>query len=452
MTKNLVIINGLCALPNSKGKIVLQKKDIVCSNQKILEIVDRYQPSESDVVFNAENKIVSPGLIDTQVHFREPGLTHKETIETGSLGALLGGLTGFFEMPNTSPSTDSIERLNQKIEIAEKKSYTHFAFYAGATNENVYQLNSIEKHVNCCGVKIFMGSSTGQLLVESDLIIEKILENTQKPIAVHSEDEFILRENKNIFSDQTKNYSVSLHPIWRSPESALSSTKRILNLAKKNNRHVHLLHISSKEEVEFITEFKKIYNKCTYEVLANHLSLYAPDCYNTLGTLAQQNPPIRDKSHYDFLWAAVENEVFDIIASDHAPHTLEEKAKPYPNSPSGTPGVQTLLPIMLNHVNENRIKLEKLIWMMSERPRQVFNIQNKGRIEVGYDADFSILDLNKELKITRDMIVCRSQWSPFENKTVKGWPVAVIINGELAMQNGQVYEGKRLGRGYTFGS
>lgn len=450
MKYDFLIKNGTCALPHSTNQIELKKVDIACKNKKIVAIESSIETHESSQIFDAKNLIVSPGLIDTQVHFREPGLTHKEDIEHGSLGALLGGLTGFFEMPNTSPSTTTAELLQAKIDIAKAKSHTHFAFYIGATNENIFELENIEKHPNCCGIKIFMGSSTGQLLVEGDPAIEQILLNSKKPIAVHSEDEFILRKNKEIFFEDNKTYSPDLHPVWRSTESALSSTRRILTLAAKTKRHVHLLHISSKEEVDYIREFKRQYSHCSFEVLANHLSLYAPECYQQLGTLAQQNPPIREKNHYDSLWKAVQEGVFDIIASDHAPHTLDEKSKPYPHSPSGTPGVQTLLPRMLQHVNDKNISLEKLIWMMSERPRQLFNIKNKGRIEIGFDADFSILDLNKEHTIQRSEIVSKSQWSPFENLKIKGWPVGVILNGELAMLNGELKTPHRLGQAFEF--
>lgn len=450
MKYDLIIKDGVCALINSLNQIELKKVDIACKNKKIVAIENSIEVANGSQIFDAKNLIVSPGLIDTQVHFREPGLTHKEDIEHGSLGALLGGLTGFFEMPNTSPSTTTTDLLQAKINIAKEKSHTHFAFYIGATNENIFELAKIEKHPNCCGIKIFMGSSTGQLLVEGDAALEQILLNSKKPVAVHSEDEFILRKNKEIFFEENKTYSPDLHPVWRSTESALSSTQRILTLAAKTKRHVHILHISSKEEVDYIREFKKQYSHCSFEVLANHLSLYAPECYQHLGTLAQQNPPIREKIHYDSLWQAVREGVFDIIASDHAPHTLEEKTKPYPNSPSGTPGVQTLIPRMLQHVNDKNISLEKLIWMMSERPRQLFHIKNKGRIEVGFDADLSILDLNKEQTIERSQIVCKSQWSPFENLKVKGWPVAVFLNGELAMQNGQLKSSRRLAQAFEF--
>lgn len=415
------------------------KLDIGIKNGKIVEIQNSIPHQESNKVVDATGLYVLPGIIDSQVHFREPGLTHKEDLETGTRGALLGGVTAVFEMPNTSPSTTTKELFMDKISRATRRCHTHFAFYIGGSTENAEQLQELESLPHCCGVKIFMGSSTGTLLVEDDATIEKILRHTKKRVISHCEDEFILKKRKGELFPATINSSnppsVHLHPVWRNQDSALSATTRLVTLANKLQHPVHILHVTSMAEMEFLKNNKKW---ASVEVLPQHLTLFAPDCYDKLGTKAQQNPPIREQEHLNALWEGIHNNTVDVIGSDHAPHTLEEKSRPYPSSPSGMPGVQTLLPIMLNHVNNGKLSLEKMTELLTENVRDIFQIKNKGRIEIGFDADFTLIDLNKTVTIDNSWIASKSGWSPFHGMQLKGWPKSVILNGQICMQDDKI--------------
>jgi len=386
---------------------------------------------------------ILPGVIDTQVHFREPGAEHKETLETGMMAAAAGGVTGVFEMPNTNPLTTSPETLKQKLDIAANNPWTNYAFYFGGTAENSKNLPEWENLAGVCGVKIFMGSSTGNLLVATDEEVEAVLSNGRRVVAVHSEDEMMMIENKkNILGDST---DPAMHPVWRSVESCLSSTKRLIRLAKKTGRNVHVLHITSAEEMEFLAQHKDI---ASVEVLGNHLTLHAPECYDKLGTHAQQNPAIREKEHQNALWQAINNGLVDILASDHAPHTLEEKAQTYPQSPSGTPGVQTLVPIMLDHVNNGKLTLERFVDLMCYGPQRIHQIAEKGRIARGYDADFTIVDMNMVCEITNAQQKSRAGWTPFDGVKVKGWPVITMINGQTVMRDDELLQ--KVGRPIRF--
>lgn len=375
---------------------------------------------------------VLPGLIDSQVHMREPGMTHKEDLETGSRGAALGGITAVFEMPNTVPTTTTQEAFEGKIKRAQGRMWTDHAFFIGGSPENVDKLGALEKLPGTPGLKIFMGSSTGTLLVEDDPTLERIFRSGSRRVTLHSEDEMILRANKKI-AVETKD--VKMHPVWRSVDSAVSSTTRLLALARKTGRPVHVLHITSGEEMEILSQNKDI---ASVEVLPQHLTLFAPDCYERLGTLAQQNPPIREKRHLERLWQGIADGTVDVIGSDHAPHTLEEKGKDYPNTPSGMPGVQTTVPVMLNHVNAGRLSLERFVELMTSGPRRVFGIKNKGRMQVGADADFTVVDLKAQRTIENKWIASRSGWTPFDGMKVTGWPIATIVRGQVVMQDDQL--------------
>ncbi len=419
------------ALIFHQGKVQRQVCDIAISEGQIVEVA----PSISTLAkkeLSLKGLTVLPGVIDSQVHFREPGLTQKEDFETGTKAALMGGVTSIFEMPNTLPPTIHLENLEEKIHRAEGRAYANYAFYAGAADDNTAELLGLENHPHCPGVKVFMGSSTGTLLIESDALLEKVLMNTRKSIIVHSEDEMRLKSRREL---SQQHHDVHQHPIWRDVETAVSSTNRLLHLARKHNHKVHVLHISTAEEMEILKHNKDI---ATVEVLPNHLTLWAPDCYDRLGTYAQQNPPIREKRHMEGLWKAVQNGTADVIGSDHAPHTREEKDRPYPQSPSGTPGVQTLVPIMLNHVYEGRLSLERLTEMITENPRRIFDIKNKGRIQVGFDADFTIVDLKKKRTIENSWIASRCGWTPFDGMQVMGWPIYTILHGQIAMAEDQI--------------
>lgn len=373
-----------------------------------------------------------PGLIDSQVHFREPGFTHKEDLETGTKSALLGGVTSIFEMPNTNPATINPTELQAKFDRAQGRTYTHHAFYSGGSKDNGHLIQEMEANRHSPGVKIFMGSSFGPMLVDSDIDVENILKNSTRRVTVHCEDEHILNRNK---ANLPPNPSVRLHPDWRSPEACFSATSRLLKIARRLNKRVHVLHVTSKQEVELLEQNQDI---ATFEILPQHLTLVAPDCYQELGSLAQQNPPIREREHQEKLWHAVTSGLVSTLGSDHAPHTIEEKNRPYPNSPSGMPGAQTIVPIMLNHVHEKRVSLERVVELMTLGVIKVFGIKNKGIIRPGFDADFTVVDLNKKVTLDNKMMATKSGWTPFHGKTVTGFPMMTILNGTVAMQEGEI--------------
>lgn len=431
-TFDLVIRDGQCVVPNPAGRgLVVQKLDIAVSGGKIVKIRDSITESARQTI-SAKNLHVLPGIIDSQVHFREPGLTHKEDLDSGTRAALLGGVTSIFEMPNTNPATTTAELFQEKLDRAKGRAHCHYAFFIGGSHENIAELAQLEKLPHCSGIKVFMGSSTGSLLVEDDPTLEKILRAGSRRVIVHSEDEYRLRERKHIAQESG---DVHDHPVWRDAETALSSTRRLLALAKKTGRKIHVLHVSTAEEMEVLKDNKDI---ASVEVLPQHLTLYAPDCYDRLGNYAQQNPPIREKRHLDRIWQAVTDGTVDVIGSDHAPHTREEKERPYPTSPSGVPGVQTLLPIMLNHVHQNHLSLVRFVEMVTENPRRVFGIKNKGRLQEGFDADITLVDLKKNRVIDNSWIASRCGWTPFHGMTVTGWMTHTILSGQVVMQDDQI--------------
>ena len=425
---DLIITGGEVFLPNSS----IEKIDIGVKDSKIVELGDLSKKDcEKKIVVN--NLIVLPGAIDSQVHFREPGLTHKEDIMNGTKGAILGGVTSIFEMPNTNPSTTTEAALNEKISIAQKNAYCNYSFFVGAAKENIENLKKLERLPGCCGVKIFMGSSTGDLLVEDDDSLRKILASGNRRVAIHSEDEYRLRERKHLVEDSK--VGVSSHPLWRDSQTAIRSTQRLLKIAKETKRKIHVLHISTGDEILILKKFK---NFSTCEVTPQHLFFYAPDCYENLGSLAQMNPPIRDKSHNIGLWKGIEEKIVDVIGSDHAPHTLEEKKKEYPNCPSGMTGVQTILPIMLDFVNKGKLGINDLVRLLCYNPAKIYNMKSKGEIKIGNDADFSIVDLNKEFTITNEWIASKSGWTPYNGLKITGLPVFTVVNGKIVMQDSEI--------------
>ncbi|MEM1046248.1 MAG: dihydroorotase [Pseudomonadota bacterium] len=415
------------------GTIVNQdgvgKADIGVNDGRIVAL-GVLSSASADEAVDCEGLHILPGVIDTQVHFREPGLTHKEDLETGSRGAVQGGVTGVFEMPNTNPLTTTRETFEAKIAAATNRMHCDFAFYVGGTHDNVSELAELERLPGCAGVKVFMGSSTGSLLVQDDAGVEAILTAINRRAAFHSEDEYMLEERKGLRVPGDP----SSHPVWRSPEVALNCTKRLVSLARKTGKRIHVLHISTGEEIAFLADHKDV---ASVEVTPHHLTL-DDSAYLRLGTYAQMNPPVRDKSHRAKIWAGVENAVADILGSDHAPHTREEKEHVYPDSHSGMTGVQTLVPTMLDHVNAGRLSLQRFVDMTSAGPNRLFGIANKGRIAVGYDADLTIVDLNRRETITNDWIESRSGWTPYDGVTVTGWPVGTIVRGHLVMWQGEL--------------
>tara|TARA_X000000368_G_scaffold151974_1_gene119765 strand:- start:274 stop:1605 length:1332 start_codon:yes stop_codon:yes gene_type:complete len=425
---DLIISNADIFLPNE----TINRIDIGVIDSKIVELGDLSRRDSKNKI-DAKNLLVLPGAIDTQVHFREPGLTHKEDLNSGTKGAILGGITTIFEMPNTSPSTTTIDALNQKLEIAQDNAYCNYSFFVGAAKENIKNLKNLELTPGCCGVKIFMGSSTGDLLVEDDESLRKILLSGKRRVAVHSEDEYRLRERIHLLDDM--DIDVNCHPIWRDTETAVNSTVRLLKIAKETKRNVHVLHISTKDEIEILAKEKKI---STCEVTPQHLFFHSPSCYENLGTLVQMNPPIRSLDHNKGLWKGVTEKVIDVVGSDHAPHTLEEKKMKYPKSPSGMTGVQTLLPIMLDFVNREKISISDLVRLVCKNPARIYKMKFKGEIKIGNDADFSIVDLKKEFTIKNEWIASKSSWTPYDNVKVRGFPVITIVGGNVIMTENQI--------------
>ena len=382
-------------------------------------------------IMDAKGLHILPGVIDSQVHFREPGLTHKEDLETGSRGAVLGGVTAVFEMPNTKPLTTSKEALAAKVSAARHRMLCDFAFYVGGTRENIADIPALERLEGSAGIKVFMGSSTGDLLVDDDPSLDKIIARISRRAAFHAEDEarLISRMGLRVPGD------ASSHPVWRDPEAALIATKRLVGLAEKHRRRVHVLHISTGEEMEYLSHHK---TWASVEVTPHHLTLEAPDCYQRLGTYAQMNPPVRDATHKARIWAGIADGTVDVLGSDHAPHTREEKDHAYPGSHSGMTGVQTLVPIMLDHVNAGRLSLARFIDLTSAGPQRIFGLATKGRIALGYDADLTIVDLARTETITNAKVASRCGWTPYDGVKVKGWPVATVIRGRTAMRDGAI--------------
>lgn len=430
------LVGGHVTITNPSGAIQVIKTDVGILDGKIAKL-GYLRSALAHSKINVEGLHILPGIVDSQVHFREPGLTHKEDLETGTKAALLGGVTAVFEMPNTNPPTTTQEAFNNKVSALENRAWCNVGFYVGGSQDNISQLASLEQLDGCCGVKVFMGSSTGNLLVADDEHLQQILQSGTRRVAVHCEDEPRLLERKHIALDGK---SPHLHPIWRDEETALIAVQRLIRCAQKSKRPVHVLHVTTKQEVEFLAAHKNI---ATIEVLPQHLTLSAPDCYERLGNFAQQNPPIRDKAHQAALWNALQKGIIDVIGSDHAPHTIEEKKKEYPSSPSGMPGVQTLVPIMLNHVNNGHLSLIHFIQLLSVNPSKIFNIQGHGKLELGASANLTIVDLKAERKIENKWIASRCGWTPYDGMKVKGWMHSCFVNGKLAMMEDQVIEGPK---------
>ena len=421
---SLIIKNGSCYI---NGK--LTNTDIGLLGNKI-KIIGEIKGDGLNV-YDATNKLVLPGIIDTQVHFREPGSTDAEDLESGSRAAVLGGVTSLFEMPNTNPPTANLIEFEKKLKAAKNRMHSNYAFYFGATPDNTDQLKQLKNVEGCCGVKLFAGSSTGNLLVDKESDIEKVISSSDRIVSIHSEDEDIIKLRKKFI----KQGNVHSHPEWRNVECAMSSTRRVVKIAERYNKKIHVLHVTTKEEVDFLAMHKK---NVTFETTPQHLTLFAPDCYDKLGTYAQMNPPLRSKEHYDRLWVAIKNNIVDVLGSDHAPHLKSNKDKEYPNTPSGMPGVQTIFPIMIDHVNNGKLTLTQLVNLMCENPCRIFGIKNKGFIKEGYDADLTIVDMSKKVTIKNEMMASKCGWTPFHNHKITGFPVGTIVNGNLVMEDGKI--------------
>ena len=402
--------------------------DIAMAGGRIAAIGDLAGlPAEN--VIDCRGLTVLPGVIDSHVHFREPGLTEHEDIESGSRAAVLGGVTTVFEMPNTDPPTTSKALLADKVARAHHRMHCDFAFYIGATHDNIPELRELERLPGCAGVKVLMGTSSGSLLVEDDESIREILRTVRRRVAFHSEDEYRLRERIG----ECIEGDVRSHSVWRDEVSALLSTRRLIALARETGQRIHIVHVTTAEEIEFLAAHKDI---ASVEATPHHLTFAEPESYDRLGTLVQINPPIRDATHRAMLWRGVAEGVVDIVGSDHGPQSLDAKARPYPASAPGMPGVQTLVPIMLDSVNAGRISLMRFADLTSAGPARLFNIARKGRIAVGYDADLTIVDLKREETIANSWIASRVGWTPYDGMRVKGWPVGTFLRGRRVMWEG----------------
>lgn len=421
---DLLVHGGEVMTPSGAERI-----DVACLAGRVAALGDLRSSWSADTTIDAVGLHVLPGVIDSQVHFREPGLTHKENLEAGTRGAVLGGVTTIFEMPNTNPLTLTAADLQAKLKAANGRAWCDYAFYVGGSAVNAEQLAALENLHGCAGVKVFMGSSFGDLLADDDEVLGRILGWGRRRVAVHAEDEARLRARRGIAEASG---DVRQHHVWRDVESALMATRRIVQIASAHGRRLHVLHVSTAEEIGFLAEHKR---RVTVEVTPHHLTMAAPDCYERLGSLAQMNPPVRERWHRDALWRGIRDGVVDVIGSDHAPHTLQEKAKPYPQSPSGITGVQTLLPVMLHHVHTGRLSLQRLVDLTSAGPARVFGIEGKGRIALGYDADLTLVDLGARRMISNDRIVSLSNWTPYDGTPVVGWPIHTVVRGNVVVRD-----------------
>ncbi len=421
---DVVLYGG--ALVNQDGE---SERDIGVIDGKIAEI-GQLSSCDAAEKINCRGLHILPGVIDTQVHFREPGMPHKEDLESGSRSAVLGGVTAVFEMPNTDPLTSTPEALADKVRRGLNRMHCDFAFWVGGTHENARDLAELERLPGAAGVKVFMGSSTGSLLIADDAGIAEVLSHTRRRVAFHSEDEERLIARKHL----RREGDPSSHPIWRDVETAVQSTRRLIKIAQQKGALIHVLHVTTEEEIELLAQCKDI---ASVEVTPHHLTMDDTD-YQRIGALAQMNPPVRSARHREALWRGITQGIVDVIGSDHAPHTLEEKARPYPQSPSGMTGVQTIVPLLLDHLNAGRISLARLVDLTSAGPARLFGIAQKGRVAVGYDADLTIVDLKRREIIRNSWIGSRVGWTPYDGKTVQGWPIGTLVRGRKVMWEGEL--------------
>ncbi len=422
---DLILRGGTVVTPGGAAET-----DIGVIGERIAHLGDLSQAAGGEV-YGAKGLHILPGVIDSQVHFREPGLEYKADLETEARSAALGGVVAVFEMPNTNPSTITPDLLLDKLARAKGRMDIDHAFYAGATHDNTHLLPEMERMEGCCGVKVFMGASTGDLLVQDDAGVTAVMKAIRRRAAFHSEDEYRLADRRQL----ARTGDWTSHPEVRDVESAVMSTKRLLRIARAAGKRIHVLHISTADELEILRDAKDV---ASVECLPQHLTLAAPECYVRLKGYAQMNPPIREARHREALWRAVNAGIIDVLGSDHAPHTLEEKARPYPASPSGMPGVQTLVPVMLTHVNAGKLSLQRFVELTSSGPQRVFGLADKGRIAEGYHADFTVVDLKRKEMITADWSKSKCGWTPFEGFEATGWPAATIVRGCFVMRDGEI--------------
>jgi dihydroorotase len=398
-------------------------------------------PPNSSII-DAAGLTLLPGVIDPQVHFREPGLEHKEDLATASRACARGGVTAFLEMPNTKPLTTTQATLEDKLQRAAAKSLVNYGFFIGATPENLPDLRTAHP---TCGIKIFMGSAHGDLLVSQEAALEPIFAEGSRLIAVHAEDQARILERHKLFAGIT---DPAVHSQIQDEECALNATKLALKLSEKYQRRLHILHLSTGIEATYLRDHKPAW--VTAEVTPQHLLLNT-NAYAEIGTLAQMNPPLRSPENNDVLWQALLDGVIDCIATDHAPHTLAEKAQTYPQSPSGMPGVETALPLMLTQAMQGRCTVAQVVNWMSTAVAKAYSIPNKGLIQVGYDADLILVDLTNYHPVLRSEVQSKCGWNSFEGWSLTGWPVMTIVNGQVVFNRGEFNDQVR-GKALTFQS
>ncbi|MGC8477896.1 MAG: dihydroorotase [Acetobacteraceae bacterium] len=423
---DLVIRGGVAVLPWG-----MEATDIGVRDGRIAALGVPATAAAAETI-DATGLHVLPGLIDPHVHLRDPGDATVETIPTGTRAAVLGGLACVFDMPNTAPSITDAPRLAWKQEYVEGHAWCDIGLYVGGTKGNIAELAALELGRGVCAIKIFAGSSTGDLLVEDDASLERVMRSGRRRIAYHSEDEYRLQERRRLFA---AGGSFALHMEWRDVECAFLGTRRLMALAQATGRPAHILHVSTAEELAYLRDFRDL---ATCEVLVNHLTQVGPEAYEALGGYAVMNPPIRDRRHYEAAWAAIADGTVDTVGSDHAPHSRAAKERPWPDTAAGLTGVQTIVPIMLDHVNAGRLSLPRLVDLMCAGPARVYGLLGKGRLAAGYDADFTLLDLRRRRRIEESWIVSPCGWSPFAGTWVTGWPVATIVRGQAVMREDAV--------------
>jgi dihydroorotase len=439
MSHDLLIKNGILVLPWG-----LAEADIAVSRGRIAAIGKNL--GDAAEIFDASNLHVLPGIVDPHVHFRDGGaggIAGVEDMLSGTRGAILGGVTTVFDMPNTNPAGTSAAALTAKRAYVAGHAWCDVGLYAGATKQNADELGALEALPGICAVKVFAGSSTGDLLVEDDASIERVMRSGRRRIAFHSEDEYRLQARRAEFAGGGP---YSLHAEWRDVDCAVIGTKRILALAHKTNRAAHILHVSTAEEFSLLRDHRPL---ASVEVLVNHLLQSAPDVYERLGPYAVMNPPLREARHAAAAWAAIADGTIDTIGSDHAPHSRAAKERPWPETAAGLTGVQTLLPLMLTQVAAGRLSLTRLVDVMSAGPARIYGAVGKGRLSPGYDADITIVDLDRRETITNEAMASPCGWTPFDGETCTGWPVATIVRGTVAMRDGEV-RGAPAGRPVSF--
>ena len=429
----LLVRGGRCVLPWGETEA-----DLGIADGRI-KAIGRLADASAETEIDAAGLHVLPGLIDPHVHLRDPGDPAVETIPTGTKAAILGGLAAVFDMPNTAPSITDAAQIAWKADYVERVAWCDMGLYVGGTRANTPELGTLETARGVCGVKIFAGSSTGDLMIEDDPSLEAAMRSGRRRISFHSEDEYRLQERKPLFK---RGDPFSNHAVWRDVECAFLGTRRLIALARKTGRPAHILHVSTAEELDYLQDFRDV---ATVELLVNHLTQWAPDVYEQLGGYGVMNPPIRDVRHFEAAWRAVADGTADTIGSDHAPHARAAKERPWPDTAAGLTGVQTLVPPMLDHVNAGRLSLGRLVDLMCAGPARVYGAVGKGRLAAGYDGDLTLVDMGHRRRIENSWIVSPCGWTPFDGTAVTGWPVATVVRGRVVMRDDEVL-GEPAGR------